>query len=545
MIEIDGKKIFFPIKYKPRDYQINALNFIKKSILSNKKYILLNLPTGTGKSFISVAMFANWYRNFINKEDAKFDIITNSKVLQEQYLRDFEFIKNYKGRSNYYCQHYDTDCANGGELNRILKRKCDSCPYENAKNSWIHGDISLTNFHLFNTLALHQTNVLEQRKGNVLIIDEAHDFESVFSDFLSTKINANILKRCGFTLKEVEILDNRFSKIKKLISYLDFLEQKLVPDMKKKLETYEKRIKNTSDLTKKRQLTGYIQALSGKLLSIHGLFEGYKDDPNNMVLDVVINKKEKMYSGVDLITQPIWVYNYIHDYIWKNYDHVIFMSASILDKDMFSYINGLEPKLTSYYEISTPFPAKNRKIYYLKVGKMNFHNKEKTFKEQIKWIKKILNKYKNKKGIIHTVNYEITEWVKENVDDERLLFHDTSNRQEILDKHLYSKEPTVLVSPSMMSGVDLKDDLARFQILLKIPYPNISSQKIKSRNKTNKNWYQFKTCVDIIQSYGRAVRSNEDYADFYILDSNFSDVIKYSSHYLPEYLQSAIKTLNI
>jgi Rad3-related DNA helicase len=172
-------------------------------------------------------------------------------------------------------------------------------------------------------------------------------------------------------------------------------------------------------------------------------------------------------------------------------------------------------------------------------------NKEKTFKEQIKWIKKILDKYKNKKGIIHTVNYEITEWVKENVDDERLLFHDTSNRQEILDKHLYSKEPTVLVSPSMMSGVDLKDDLARFQILLKIPYPNISSQKIKSRNKTNKNWYQFKTCVDIIQSYGRAVRSNEDYADFYILDSNFSDVVKYSSHYLPEYLQSAIKTLNI
>ena len=545
MIEIDGKKIFFPIKYKPRDYQINALNFIKKSILSNKKYILLNLPTGTGKSFISVAMFANWYRNFINKEDAKFDIITNSKVLQEQYLRDFEFIKNYKGRSNYYCQHYDTDCANGGELNRILKRKCDSCPYENAKNSWIHGDISLTNFHLFNTLALHQTNVLEQRKGNVLIIDEAHDFESVFSDFLSTKINANILKRCGFTLKEVEILDNRFSKIKKLISYLDFLEQKLVPDMKKKLETYEKRIKNTSDLTKKRQLTGYIQALSGKLLSIHGLFEGYKDDPNNMVLDVVINKKEKMYSGVDLITQPIWVYNYIHDYIWKNYDHVIFMSASILDKDMFSYINGLEPKLTSYYEISTPFPAKNRKIYYLKVGKLTFHQKEETFKKQIKWIKKILEKYKNKKGIIHTTNYEFAEWIKENIIDERLLFHDVKDRNEILEKHLYSKKPTVLVSPSMVSGIDLKDELGRFQIILKVPYPNISSNKIKARQKTNSNWYAWKTVVDITQATGRIVRGENDYGDTYILDSSFSDILKHHSHILPKYIQNVIKTLNV
>jgi len=544
MIEIDGKKIYFPIKYKPRDYQIEALEFIKKSILTGNKYILLNMPTGVGKSFIGVSLLTNWYLNHVNSE-AKFDILTNSKVLQEQYLRDFEFIKNYKGRSNYYCQHYDTDCANGGELNRILKRRCDSCPYDIAKNKWISGGVSLTNFHLFNTLALHQRELLESRGANVLIIDESHDFENVFSDFLSTKLNASILKRCGFTLKEVETLDNRFSKIKKLESYLDFLEQKLVPDMKKKLETYENRIKTTSDLTKKRQLTQFIQSLSSKILSIDGLFESYKDNPSNIVLDVVTNKKEQMYSGVDLITQPIWVYDYIHDFIWKNYDHVIFMSASILDKDMFSYINGLEPNMTTYYEIETPFPAKNRKIYYMKVGKMNWTNKEETFKEQIKWIKKILLKYKNEKGIIHTVNYELTEWIKENVVDDRLLFHDTKDRQEILDKHLYSKEPTILVSPSMMSGVDLKDDLARFQILIKVPYPNISSNKIKARQKTNPTWYNWKTAVDTIQSYGRAVRSGEDYADFYILDSNFSDLLKYTSHYIPKYMQNAIKTLNV
>jgi len=544
MIEIDGKKIYFPIKYKPRDYQIEALEFIKKSILTGNKYILLNMPTGVGKSFIGVSLLTNWYLNHVNSE-AKFDILTNSKVLQEQYLRDFEFIKNYKGRSNYYCQHYDTDCANGGELNRILKRRCDSCPYDIAKNKWISGGVSLTNFHLFNTLALHQRELLESRGANVLIIDESHDFENVFSDFLSTKLNASILKRCGFTLKEVETLDNRFSKIKKLESYLDFLEQKLVPDMKKKLETYENRIKTTSDLTKKRQLTQFIQSLSSKILSIDGLFESYKDNPSNIVLDVVTNKKEQMYSGVDLITQPIWVYDYIHDFIWKNYDHVIFMSASILDKDMFSYINGLEPNMTTYYEIETPFPAKNRKIYYMKVGKMNWTNKEETFKEQIKWIKKILLKYKNEKGIIHTVNYELTEWIKENVVDDRLLFHDTKDRQEILDKHLYSKEPTILVSPSMMSGVDLKDDLARFQILIKVPYPNISSNKIKARQKTNPTWYNWKTVIDLLQSYGRAVRSDTDYADFYILDSNFSDVLKYTSHYIPQYMQKAIKTLNI
>ena len=95
MIELNGKKIHFPIRYIPKDYQIDALDFLKKSIMSGKRYCLLNLPTGTGKSFISVAMFANWYKNFVNSS-AKFDILTNSKILQQQYLKDFEFINNYK-----------------------------------------------------------------------------------------------------------------------------------------------------------------------------------------------------------------------------------------------------------------------------------------------------------------------------------------------------------------------------------------------------------------------------------------------------------------
>lgn len=545
MIKVDDIKVHFPIRYKPKPYQIEALDFIKKSILSGRKFCLLNLPTGTGKSFLAVGMFANWYRNFVN-ENAKFDILTNSKVLQEQYLRDFNFIKNYKGRSNYFCKDFNTDCGTGGELNRIMKRNCSLCPYESAKNSWIFGEVSLTNFHLFNTLAIHQKSILDQRSANVLIIDESHDFESVFSDFLSTKMNALILKRCGFTLKEVEDYDERFiSKIKTLPKYMEFLEKKLIPDLEIKYKQFEQKIPTESSLKNKTQLTQYMQVIEGKLLSFDSLFESYKNEPSNIVLDIVANKKEKMYSGIDLITQPIWVHENINEHIWKNYDHVIFMSASILDKDMFSYINGLDTSLTTYYEIETPFAAKNRKIYYLKVGKMNWSAKEDTFKEQIVWIKKILEKYKDKKGIIHTTNYEITEWIKENIEDERLLFHETEDRNEILEKHLTSTQPTVLVSPSMMSGIDLKDDLARFQILLKIPYPNISSNKIKARQKTNPAWYSWKTAVDTIQSYGRAVRSEDDYADFFILDSNFSDLLKYNSHIIPKYMQLAIKTLNI
>lgn len=544
MIKIDDKTIYYPIKYVPKDYQIEALDFIKKSIMSGKKYILLNLPTGTGKSFIMSSLFSNWYKNFVNK-DAKFDILTNSKVLQNQYIKDFEFINNFKGKNNYYCAPLDCQCDVGKDLCKVVKKICISCPYDHAKNKWLGGEIGILNFHLFNTLSLYQTDILKSRNSNVLIIDESHDFESVYSDFLSTKISAKTLKKCGLNLKEIENLDNRFiSKIKFLDKYIEFIDKKLIPILKEKETQFEAEVDLTHQSKKKVELTQFIQNIKSKLFSFEHLFESYKNDPTNIVLDISINKKEKMYSGVELVTQHIWVYEYIYEYVWKHYDHIIFMSASILDKNMFSFINGLDTDITSYYEIPTPFDLKNRKIYYMKVGKMNYSSKEETFKKQIPWIKNILAKYKDKKGIIHTTNYEITEWIKNNIYDERLLFHDTENRNDILEKHLTSSEPTVLVSPSMMSGIDLKDNLARFQILLKIPYPNISSNKIKARQKSNPDWYNLKTSMDLLQMYGRTTRSTDDFSDTFILDSNFSDILKYNK-FLPKYFIDAVKILNI
>jgi Rad3-related DNA helicase len=44
---------------------------------------------------------------------------------------------------------------------------------------------------------------------------------------------------------------------------------------------------------------------------------------------------------------------------------------------------------------------------------------------------------------------------------------------------------------------------------------------------------------------GRAVRSDMDYADTIVLDGGFGDVMKHSSHFLPDWIQNAIKKINI
>lgn len=537
----DDVNVYFPLQLIPREEQIQGLQFIKKTINSGNKFCLLNLPTGSGKSFL-VNMFMNWYKNFVNPK-AEFDILTNSKILQEQYIRENLFIKNFKGKSNYYCDRFSTDCEKGLEICRALKKQCNKCPYEIAKKKWIESEVGLTNFHLFNTLALYIRTTLEKRESTVLIIDECQDFESVFADYISTSTSAKSLKRYGFAAKPIEDYDEKIKKIKSIGQYVGFVEKQFIPDVEALMDYFELQILETKNSKYREECSTYLSYCLTQITKYKNLILDYKENPENWVLDITKNEKDRAYSGILLEAKPVWVSKHLMECVWNRYDHIILMSGTILDKDLFSYINGIDVKKTAYFEMDSPFHVSRRPIFYIKCGKMSYDLKEESFQNQIPFIKKILKRNENNKGIIHCGTYEFSKWLQEQLIDKRLIFHDTENREEMLEKYINSETSSVLVSPSMVTGVDLKDDLSRFQIIMKIPYPYLGSNKIKQRQKTNTHWYAWKTCVDILQMYGRSNRSEEDWSENYILDSSFSDILKYNSKNLPHWFTAAIKPL--
>lgn len=535
-------KLYFPVKHEPRQIQLDMLNHVKQNIRRGKKYFLLNAPTGTGKSFF-VIMLANWYKNYIN-EFAKFDILTNSKVLQNQYVREFPFISSLKGRNNYTCKTYNATCAEGKEMNKALKKTCTACPYTIAMATWEKSNISLTNFHLFDTLHLFVPRIIEERDSNVLIIDEAHDFESILCDYISNKISQRTLKKLGFNDASINKIDKEMNSVKNTNQFIKYVKDKMIPYLKKLQEFHKNRIGNHSITSgEKLKLSKSLTNIESNLLSFGSLIEDFTDNPDNWVLDIEIDKKHTIFQKIFNI-QPVWAYNYLSKIIYNKYDHVIFMSGTILDKKMFAYLNGLEPKLCTYFNVDSPFAVKNRKIKYIKVGKMSFNEKKDTWIRQQPVLEKIFNKHKDEKGIIHVSSYELVDWFKKKYgNDKRFLFPTAEDKDVVLFKHTQSKEPTVLVSPSMMNGVDLKDDLSRFQIILKIPYPNLKSNRVKKRMSDLKDWYGYKTVTDLIQSYGRSVRNDEDYAITYILDSNFSNILQFNYKLLPDWFINAISEL--
>jgi Rad3-related DNA helicase len=543
-------------KYKPRKEQKEALSFIDSEYQKNKlnKFFLLNLPVGSGKSHLAL-MIADWYRKNVTKM-SRVDIITNSKILQDQYADTYESISDLKGKENYECESYSCSCAQGAEFNRLNKTSCESCPYSFARENYISGGISLTNFYLYILYAIYNPKLMENRGARVLIVDEAHEFDDVMSDFISIKITDNVVKKFKFS-NEYDVL-KKLKSVNSISDYVDFLRYlngeivSTIEDMERGMSSAPRNVKSDkrdlkiSKVLKTKnsdvKVMNLVTDLKQYQLKIEVFLKEYKDNPNNWVLES--NWNEKMKSK-ELSLEPIWAYDYLDKYVFSNYDMVFLMSGTILDKNLFCQLNGLDVTKAVYYSIGSPFPLKNRPIYYMPLGKMSFKSKDDTFKRYVPYIQKLLDKYKKKKGIIHTNSFELAKWIENSINDPRLVFHDSSNKDEVLRMHMESDEPTVIVSPSMDTGVSFDNDSARFQIIAKVPYPSLASQKNKMRQMNNPDWYSWKTVSGLIQMTGRPVRSEIDYADTIIIDGGFGDVIKHSSQYLPDWIQEAIKRVNV
>jgi Rad3-related DNA helicase len=91
------------------------------------------------------------------------------------------------------------------------------------------------------------------------------------------------------------------------------------------------------------------------------------------------------------------------------------------------------------------------------------------------------------------------------------------------------------VSPSLAFGIDLKDDLARFQVIMKAAYMPLGDERIKRLFKEDGDWYQNKMLNNVIQACGRGVRSKSDKCVTYILDKCITDAILKNRSKLPRY----------
>ena len=172
---------------------------------------------------------------------------------------------------------------------------------------------------------------------------------------------------------------------------------------------------------------------------------------------------------------------------------------------------------------------------------MNAKEIDNTLPKMAKVVEELLEAHPDEKGIVHCHTFKIANYLKDNIKSKRLLIHETSNREEMLQKHMQSDKPTVLLSPSMSEGVDLRDDCSRFQIICKIPYPYLGDKVVKKRMNKWPGWYPLQTAKSIVQAVGRSIRSVDDHAVTYILDGQWRSFYGRNKKFFPDDFQKCIK----
>ena len=88
-----------------------------------------------------------------------------------------------------------------------------------------------------------------------------------------------------------------------------------------------------------------------------------------------------------------------------------------------------------------------------------------------------------------------------------------------MNKYVKSRDG-ILISPSVSTGVDLRRDLLRLNVIIKAPFANTTSRIEKLRYQLDQDYYYFRALLVLVQMLGRGMRDPKDWCRNVLLDSD-------------------------
>lgn len=518
----------FPKGFTPRENQVQCINKTLDYFRTGGKFVIINAPTGSGKSLIGAALSelaeppSNEYRDAVLSYKA-YDlmdgpdftdvysgcfVLTTTKTLQDQYSNTFDYGYVLKGKTNYQCTENNEVAVDFGPcvLTPKVRRGCwarNSCPYYTSRNNILVNKLSFLNYSAF----FHLQNNIKYR--NIIVCDEASEIEDELVKAYSVTI----------TYKHLDILNIPYKKLEDDGAARGWLTD-IYESVKSTCKDLMEQFANKINLTQKDTIRlRYANQLHESIKKVLGCWD---------CVEYIIEKDDKTVQAI-----PLKV-----DYLSKNLfdyaERVVLMSATIIDHA--NYAKSLGIKDYKYIEVDSTFSPKKSPIYCSDKFPLSYKTMDRNLPKVIDMAVSISDKHNNEKGIIHTYTFAITQKLKQKLHGKRFLYREEGvTNEDILSEHGLRTDPTVLVSPSMAFGVDLKDDAARWQIIMKMPYSSLASKRIKKLAELDPRWYTRKMLTSFVQMCGRSTRSEEDHSVTYVLDGSIINIMQRCRDLLPKY----------
>ena len=468
-------------------------------------------------------------------------LLTSQKLLQDQYEREFgDALQLVKGRENYLCERYAPPArvtTTHGLCRRPRAPFCQ-CPYARAKLAAQNGPIFCTNTAYFLTLRQWQREQLRRRR--VLVVDEAHNLEAqlvrvftvAFAPDQMTEWFGGPLPRLGSADEYRILFEDDVSRLDMELALIDDRLASLRPPglVDDDLLSYP--------LTPQElALLGERDLLESALARLHFFLDAEDTE-------WVVRYPTEISAALELV--PLTVSAMAPALLWDAAELIVLSTAFMGRPEAIAGYFGLEPEAVRAFVSESPFPVAQRLIEYRPVGALSKATLSELEPALFAEVAAILAAHPAEKGLVHAASYAAARRLLTDLaarapaQYRRVIFVESSEAKgRALDDHRASSRPTVLLSPSLREGVDLPDDFLRFQIITKVPYPDLGDPWTAARQARDPRWYALETAKALVQTYGRSCRHAGDHGVTYVLDAHFARFLQRYRPLLPTWFREA------
>jgi len=553
-----------------RHQRETILEILKAISDSSVDDIIVEAPTGAGKTSVAVTVARILTHNFksvhnrlttiynrpLTKKDEsaieelshhQVHMLTSMKMLQDAYLGDDKSIVLVKGKNNYVCRrdcHQLRMCGDGGALTcensqHMFGRHCRDCSYTSVLEKAIFSPVALHNFDSF----LYQASlggIFGPRR--LLTMDEAHNAEEKLRSFTALNLNNRLLASFHLPWDPPDVRD--LDGVAEWVLWIKTGLMELGKDTKKNLD--DLRAKNRDE---DRQV---IMQLSRRMKRVEELYSRISRFTGNELRDKSGNARwvADMESDQKSISiKAVCPGSIFSQYALKSFGKQrLYLSATFLGGNNHnSYIRSMNLDPTRTYTINVPstFPAHNRPIITRSAGDLGQRDWGKNFGSLVKTLREVFEENKGVRGVVHCTSYGMSEQLAGALSDsDRLLVYDRFSRDEIVKSFVSGRvdDDAILLAVALNEGYDFKDDLCRFQVIVRIPYP-VPTSCVKARKALDGEFYTWHTCLTLTQAYGRGMRSADDWCRTYIVDGRFSKFVRRGDvrRHLPNWFLEAVQ----
>ena len=530
---------------------------------------LLDAPTGSGKSVIAM-LFAD----FLAFKGNRGYILASDLALHEQYVKDFRSMQlwnwgNIKGVDNYTCavngERFSVgECKSKGTSYEAAEAlPCfKQCGYLTSRKKAIKSPIALLTY----PYALIQRNYVEQQqqgkgKGspfpqrNFVVCDEAHKLLEIVQSHFSPIVSHEIHKKVEKILENIGELGLKIPNVnlmglKKNIEevYTEEEPAVILSHLKEITKILGGLVKQTADI---REVAGKEfgeDSVPQDWLATFNLTDWLKDvhckleDYSSIIEKTGVHKMVKNPGETSITFNCIDEYYLLHKHFFNKFGFKLLMTATMGGTQDFMRNHGI--KDAKYFKIESHFKWDRSPIIFYPGKKLSTRFLADNLDWAVARVTEILNTHKADSGIIHTGSYELGQKIWKALPKDvrkRVMLYQGSGEKEKMLKKMKKNRGTVAMGPSLLEGLNLVDDLSRFQIFLKVPYPYLGDKYVAAKLNYSQQWYTWKTSVSVLQGVGRSIRTPEDWAVTYLIDGCFADLFKSAGAQFPQEFRSRVK----